>query len=291
MTSEGEAFSNIDWVVQCMADEERTRAFDRALRELVKPGMRVLDVGTGSGVLAMMAARAGARSVLAVELDPLVAEAARRNIEENKLQHIVSVVERDASEWTLPLNERPYDLVVMELLTTGMIDEAQVAASNNLHKNRLVNHETIFVPGRVDTYVQLGAMDFSVCGFEMKMVRHLWVPFPDRERYAPVSDTCLLSRESFNCLIQPTVDQTVTLSVAESGVVNCVCFSSETFLSTSVRVWDSLAMNAPVVVPIEPLQVEKNSVVKLRVRYEYGAGFGKLKLGVVGVQVGLKYAS
>lgn len=291
MTSEGEAFSNIDLVAQCMADELRSQAFDRALREVVKPGMRVLDVGTGSGLLAMMAARAGAESVLAVELDPLVAAAARRNIEENNLQHIVSVVERDASEWVLPRNERPYDLVVMELLTTGMIDEAQVAASNNLHAKKLVNHETIFVPSRLDTFVHLGAMNFSVCGFEMKMVRHLWNGFPDRDSCAPLTEKVVLRQEHFNSFVQPTVDETITFTVAEAGVVNCVCFSSETFLSPSVSIWDSLAMNAPVVIPVEPMQVEENTVVKLRVRYEYGGGFGKLKLGVVGVQAGLKYAS
>jgi type II protein arginine methyltransferase len=290
MSGEGEAFSNIDLVAQCMADEARSAAFDRALREVVKPGMRVLDVGTGSGLLAMMAARAGAKSVLAVELDPLVAAAARRNIEENQLQHIVSVVERDAADWSLPRNERPYDVVVMELLTTGMIDEAQVAASNNLHRNKLVGHETIFVPNRIDTHVELGTMNYSVCGFEMKMVRHLWDGFPDRNHCVPLTRKGLLRREDFNGIIQTTVDEIVTLTAAEAGLVNCVCFSSETFLSPSVSVWDSLAMNAPVVVPIDPFQVKENAVIKLRVRYEYGSGFGQLKLSIVSVQSGLKYA-
>jgi len=291
MSRGGEAFSSIDLVAQCMVDEARSEAFDRALKELVKPGMRVLDVGTGSGLLAMMAARAGAKSVLAVELDPLVAAVARRNIEENHLQHIVSVAERDAVEWSLPRNDRPYDLVVMELLTTAMIDEDQVASSNNLYRKRLVNEDTIFVPNRVDTYVQLGSMNYSVRGFEMKMVRHLWDAFPVLNGFEALTEKTLLRSESFSGIVQPVVDEIVTLTAETSGIVNSVCLTSETVLSPSVSVWDSPAMNAPVVIPIDPFHVAEGSAAKLRINYEYGAGFGRLKLNIVSVQSGLKYAS
>jgi len=288
MDRSGEAFSNIDLVAQCMADQVRSDAFDRALREVVRPGMSVLDVGTGSGLLAMMAARAGADQVLAVELDPLVADAAKRNIEENGLQDRVRVVTGDATNWNLPMNPRPFDVVIMELLTTAMIDEDQVGASNNLHRAKLVNRDTIFVPSRLDTYVQMGFMDFSVCGFEMKMVRHLWQGFPDAQNYLPLCDKALVRSESFSSVVQPTVDVTVELAARESGLVNSVSLVSETFLSPSVRVWDSLAMNAPVVIPIDSFRVDIGDVVRLRIRYCYGAGFGSLKLGVLSVQKRLK---
>jgi len=290
MSDNGEAFSSIDLVAQCMADEIRSAAFDRALRETVRPGMRVLDVGAGSGLLGMMAARAGAASVVSVELDPLVAEAARRNIENCNLQSIISVVGGDATNWALPKNNRPFDLVVMELLTTGMIDEAQVEASNNLHRQGLVDHRTIFVPHRLDTYVGLGDMNFSICGFDMRMVRHLWEPFPHCRYFSEMTTRQLLRSEAFTGFIQPTVDEVVSLHIERAGTVNSVIFTSETFLSPSVRVWDSLAMNAPVVVPIDPFQVKVGDVVRLRIRYTYGGGFGGLKIGVAAVQEGLQYA-
>ncbi len=49
-----------------------TRAFERAIRELVRPGDRVLDLGTGLGTYAFFAARAGAGRVWGVDSDPVV---------------------------------------------------------------------------------------------------------------------------------------------------------------------------------------------------------------------------
>lgn len=64
----------------------------RQLELQVKSGMRVLDVGTGSGILAIAAARLGAASVLALDTDEVAVAAARRNVAMNRLQSLVKVV-------------------------------------------------------------------------------------------------------------------------------------------------------------------------------------------------------
>lgn len=56
---------------------ETTRLCIEALEEFVKPGVRVLDVGTGSGILAQAAALLGAESVYACDTDPIAVEIAR----------------------------------------------------------------------------------------------------------------------------------------------------------------------------------------------------------------------
>ncbi len=56
----------------------------RALEELVQPGMRVLDIGTGSGILAIAAALLGAADVVALDNDPLAVRVARQNVEDNR---------------------------------------------------------------------------------------------------------------------------------------------------------------------------------------------------------------
>lgn len=67
----------------------------RALEKYLSPGDRVLDVGTGSGVLAVIAAKLGAGSVLAVDLDPLAVRIASENVALNQVDDTVEVLQAD----------------------------------------------------------------------------------------------------------------------------------------------------------------------------------------------------
>src|SRR5205085_1824649 len=70
-----------------------TRLCLRAAEELVQPGQRVLDLGAGSGILAIAAAKLGAGYVEAVEIDPVAARVCRENVELNGVAGVVSVRE------------------------------------------------------------------------------------------------------------------------------------------------------------------------------------------------------
>ena len=65
----------------------------RALEERVRPGAAVLDLGCGSGILAIAAAKLGAARVLALDLDPNAVRAARQNAAANGVEHIIDVRE------------------------------------------------------------------------------------------------------------------------------------------------------------------------------------------------------
>lgn len=68
------------------------------LEDAVAPGCpRVLDVGTGSGILAIAAARLGARAVLALDIDPVAVDVARENIAFNELDQRIAVEEADVA--------------------------------------------------------------------------------------------------------------------------------------------------------------------------------------------------
>ena len=64
---------------------QTTRLCLRALQDAGVRGKRVLDLGTGSGVLAIAAAKLGAASVLGVDDDPDAVDAARKNVTLNGL--------------------------------------------------------------------------------------------------------------------------------------------------------------------------------------------------------------
>ena len=67
----------------------------RQLEKLVKPGMTVFDVGTGSGILSIIAAKLGAKNIQAVDYDDSVLKIVEENLEQNNVQDIISVAQSD----------------------------------------------------------------------------------------------------------------------------------------------------------------------------------------------------
>lgn len=65
------------------------------LEKYLQPGQRVLDVGTGSGILAMSAALLGASEVLALDYDPVAVKVAAENVQLNKLESKITVRRND----------------------------------------------------------------------------------------------------------------------------------------------------------------------------------------------------
>ena len=67
----------------------------RVLEDVVQPGSVVFDIGTGSGILAVAAAKLGASSVQAVDFDKIAVRVAKENIGINNVQNLVQVSQSD----------------------------------------------------------------------------------------------------------------------------------------------------------------------------------------------------
>lgn len=90
----------------------------QAVERLVRPGMQVLDLGTGSGILAIAAAKLGAASVLAVDNDPNAVKATAENAAQNGVADRITVQAGVAAE--VPV--AAYDLVLVNILAPVIVD-------------------------------------------------------------------------------------------------------------------------------------------------------------------------
>ena len=102
------------------AEHASTRGAIRLLDALVRPGERIADVGSGSAILAIVAAKLGAAHVVAVESDPLACPTGLENIRMNEVDAVVGVHELRASpEWLA--EQHPLDGIVANIESAALI--------------------------------------------------------------------------------------------------------------------------------------------------------------------------
>jgi len=196
------------WHFLLVRDWRRNAVYEQALRHFVTPDVTVLEIGTGTGILAMMAARAGAKHVYTCEMEPLVAEAARENIARNGFADRVTVIAKKSTNLVIGADlPRCADLLVSEIVDNGLLGEYVLPILEDA-KARLLRPDARIVPAQIALRGALvgGASWTEQCYME---------------------EVCGLDLSAFNRLAPPTVAPRITdqtLDDALSDEVDLVCF-------------------------------------------------------------------
>lgn len=128
-----------------LQDETRTSSFLRAILGTVKPGDIVLDIGAGTGILALFACLAGARHVYAIERDPII-ELARQISRDNGFSERISFFQDWSTNVELP---EPADVLVTETIGNAGFDEGILGWVHDA-KQRLLKPEARIIPRSVE---------------------------------------------------------------------------------------------------------------------------------------------
>jgi protein arginine N-methyltransferase 1 len=122
-------------------DRVRTDAYSLALRHAVKPGSVVLDIGTGTGIFALMACRFGARRVYAIEPSDVI-QLAREISASNGCASQIEFIEDSSTQVTLP---EQADVIIADV--HGVLPETHVPIMIDA-RERLLAPGGILIPQR-----------------------------------------------------------------------------------------------------------------------------------------------
>ncbi len=133
------------WHFAMLDDTKRNAAYEAAIRRAVK-GKRVLDIGTGAGLLAMMAARAGAAHVTTCESIGIVAERAREIIAANGLADKITVAAKPSAELIPGADvKEPAEVLITETFASGVVGEGIFQTLEHAHAN-LLTPDAVIIP-------------------------------------------------------------------------------------------------------------------------------------------------
>jgi SAM-dependent methyltransferase len=270
-------WSSTDFPYTCLRDRQRTLALRTAIERTVRPGDVVLDAGAGTGILSLLAARAGASRVFAVESDPVLVRYLRRTVELNGLDEVIVVQQAEAQDFA----SAEVSVLLIEMVETGLIEESLVSVWNGLVSTGAVTSATRCVPAGYATYAELGTVDPHFYGFAVAAIRHDWSFYDHRpaawmpSSFSPVTQPQLVwSTTLRGRVVEPQVE--VRIPVPDTGrPIDAVRITGVVRLPGSATFRDSPTMNGPKIIPLwPPDDPDWSTVTALRLRYTMSGGFG-----------------
>jgi type I protein arginine methyltransferase len=253
-----------------LQDETRTTAFRDAIRELVKPGTKVLELGGGTGIMSWLAASCGA-DVIYVERNPALVRCARKFLAKNPTSGSVQIVHADARDYLPPT---PVDVVICEMLHVCLLREKQLGVINAFKRSYLEAYGPelpVFIPEVTNMMVQPVGHSFSFLGYNapVPVFQH---PSLDNNSTPELGELVSYAQVFYGQPYTEVFDCDLTLTILEPGELTALRFVTQSLLAEiaepqSYRFW----ANQFLVLPIEnPMPVNASDI--LRVRFKYAAG-------------------
>lgn len=282
--------------IRMVQDRRRMDAFIRAIEQTVTPDDFVLDIGTGTGVLALAAARAGARRVVAVEASP-IADSAQRLFSANPEGARIELLRSHSTD--ISLNERA-TVLVTETIGVEAYDEEILSTVSDARKRLLTPDARIvpaslhiiacpvmlpnhvrdlwrFSPNLATRWHAWYGFDFSpLTSMSPGSARHC-VPWSDARQMEPLAESIEVSGGSIDDPSHQHFDRQVAFTIRTGGEVDAVAMIFRAVLAPDLELSnDPWAQSSPTswacrtVLLERPQPVQAGQVFVVRARRTHG---------------------
>lgn len=257
--------------MEFLKNETRIRAFEQAFEKFAR-GRIVLDAGSGTGIMATLALRAGAERVIAVEKDPEVAEVARENFRRNGFEGRVTLLVTDAGSLTRS-DVRGVEVLVGEMLSTWCIVEPQVDVFRQLLN--LVDGKARTIPERVVNMAQGVQAKFG----DKRGLIYMPVVHFEFEK-TPKARGLTTNEQAGQVVFTPQTSleavANIVLRATRAGIINALRLTSLTDLGAGIAFGISDDTMPRMIVPTpRELVVRQGQEIGFQIQFTYGCGWEK----------------
>lgn len=300
--------------ISLLNDLRRTKSFQKAIAEVIRPGDVVVEIGTASGILAITAAKAGAARIYAIEANAGIARVAQENFAKNNLSDRIQLITGWSTEVDLPekadvlitdlIGHNPFSENVWEITTDAI--KRFLKPNARLMPNILrifglaVNipdsdfSRYIILPSTIANWNQQYQIDLSAIvnlAPDPEILR-FWFRPQKMNVWKRLSDPVLLAEIDFRNQEQVQINSIKSACIKQDGIANGIVgffeiqLSPETRHSTSPSETDNNNFwLCPVWIPNEPFAVTKGDLFSIQYKVEVSSTTTRLKtwLGTEGM--------
>ena len=225
-----------------IADKVRTDAYAQALRQAVTPDSVVLDVGTGTGIFAMLACQFGAKRVYAVEPDNSI-QVAREIAAANGFADRIVFIQDLSTRVTLP---EQADVIISDLHDRLPLFELHIPSIVDARERLLAPGGTLIplrdtlwaaVVGAPELYKRVAVWDDNRYGLEMHHARNMVANSGQGGRARPeqllVEQQCWMELD-YTSVKSPNVSAEISWTAAREGIAHGFIVWFDTLLAEQV---------------------------------------------------------